>query len=60
MSMIVIVELPDNIAVELEGANCRVWLGCGPANYEGSIAGLAAVLPEVLQALLAGGFIKSR
>ena len=59
MSMIVTVELPNNIAVELSGANCKVWLGYGLPDYEGPIDGLAEALPDILQELQAGGFIKS-
>jgi hypothetical protein len=59
MSMIVTVELPNNIAVELTGANCKVWLGYGLPDYEGPIDGLAEALPDVLRELQAGGFIKS-
>ena len=59
MSMIVIVELSNNVAVELTGPHCRVWLGCGQPDYEGPIDGLAEVFPVILRELQAGGFIKS-
>ena len=59
MTLIVTVELSNNVAVELTGANCKVWLGYGLPDYEGPIDGLAEALPDVLRELQAGGFIKS-
>ena len=59
MSMIVTVELSNNVAVELTGANCKVWLGYGLPDYEGPINGLAEALPDILQELQDGGFIKA-
>ena len=59
MTLIVTVELSNNVAVELTGANCKVWLGYGLPDYEGPIDGLVEAFPDILQELQNGGFIKS-